>query len=70
MIEVDVQQLKQARVALYAHRHALPESYTEEKLREISMLIDQVCQELTDHNYVILEQKKGDRTNEELSSTP
>ncbi len=59
MISLDPVKIKEQRVALDAHRYALPDSYIADQLREISMLLDLMYQELIDHNYVILETKKG-----------
>lgn len=59
MIEVDAEQLRQARVALDAHRYTLDGSALEEQLRQISMLLSNIHTEVKAYDYVILKQKKG-----------
>lgn len=64
MISIDPAKIKEQRIALDAHRHALPDSYIADKLRDTSMFMDEVYQDLINNGYCIIERQKGDRTND------
>lgn len=59
MIEINPSKIKEQRVSIDAHRYALPDSYTADLLRDTSMLLDQLYQDLINNGYCIIERQKG-----------
>ena len=60
MIELDKDKIKEARVALDAHKYTMPESYVVEQLDIISKLLTTIHFELEHYNYVIIKQEGAD----------
>lgn len=59
MISIDPAKIKEQRLALDAHRYVLPDSYIADKLRDISMFMDELYQDLINNGYCIIERQKG-----------